>query len=305
MISPTIIVVTYNRLNLLRNCLEKINSQTHALHKILAIDNSSTDGSINYLNEIKLNNLYKMDVLLMAENTGGAGGFSSGMKAAFEQGADWIWMMDDDAAPHPNALAELLKIAKDPNTIYGSLAVNGVDTSWATILVNPPLGLVPLAKDVPAEAEVEMLPFLGFMIHRSMVEKIGLPDAGFFIAADDAEYCLRARRAGAKIVIAGKSHIEHPKTQTQTLNVLGRKIIYLSLPPWKRYYDTRNRLLIARKYHGMRLWTEALPGTFVRLIAAMIKEPRKLAQLHAFVAAVFDGLLGLKGKRHESWGIRQ
>lgn len=79
--------------------------------------------------------------------------------------------------------------------------------------------------------------------------------------------------------------------------------VYLQLPPWKRYYDTRNRLLIARKYHGYRLVTHTLPGSLVRLVFALWYEPHKLAQFWAFAAGLFDGLMGIKGKRHIWWRI--
>jgi GT2 family glycosyltransferase len=197
-----------------------------------------------------------------------------------------------------------MKIATNRTNVYGSVATNGEDTSWATTLLSPEEHIVSRVADVPEEAQVDSLPFLGFLIHADLVHTIGLPDEEFFIAADDIEYCLRAKRAGAKIFIAGMSHIEHPKTLTRTLTVLGKRVAYLSLAPWKRYYDTRNRLLIARKYYGVRLLTQAIPGSFVRLIAALRYEPRKLAQLWAFCTGMFDGLFGIKGRRHPKWGIR-
>lgn len=240
----------------------------------------------------------------MAENTGGAGGFSEGLKMAIAGGANWVWLMDDDACPHPTALEELLKIADNMDNVYGSLAVDGGNTSWSTALLDDNK-TVQLAEDVPPTARVAFLPLLGFLIHHSLVERIGFPDAEFFIAADDVEYCLRARRAGAEIVIAGKSRIEHPRTPLQTINCLGFRIAYLSLAPWKRYYDTRNRLLIARDYYGLRLFTETIPGSVVRLFAALRYEPHKAAQLWAWCCGMFDGLLGIKGKRHQKWGIRQ
>jgi GT2 family glycosyltransferase len=141
------------------------------------------------------------------------------------------------------------------------------------------------------------------MIHRELVETIGLPDAGYFIAADDIEYCIRAERSGAQLIVAGRSQIEHPKSEIYEVRLPGRRLICLRLPPWKRYYDTRNRLLIARKYYGIRLLTQTIPGSFVRLLATMLNEPCKGAQLWAFFAGMVDGLLGIKGRRHTKWGI--
>jgi len=142
------------------------------------------------------------------------------------------------------------------------------------------------------------------MIHRSLVDKIGLPDPGYFIAADDVEYCMRAVRSGARIFIAGQSRIEHPQAQTYLARLPGRELVCLRLPPWKRYYDTRNRLLIAREYYGVRLWTQTIPGSLLRLLACLIHEGRRPAQCWAFLAGFIDGLLGRKGRRHLAWGIR-
>lgn len=269
----------------------------------MVVDNASTDGTSQFLADYAAT-LPCVNVVSMPENAGGAGGFAAGLNAALERGANWIWMMDDDAAPHATALAELMEVADDPANIYGSLAVSGGDTAWLTTLLDPPIGTVEHADRVPVKATVESLPLLGLLVHRSLVARIGLPDADFFIAADDVEYCVRARRAGAKIIIAGKSRIEHPKSRPSHIRVFGQDVVFLSLPPWKRYYDTRNRLLIARKHYGMRLFTQAIPGSLVRLFAALLKEPRKLAQAHAFFAGFIDGLLGIKGKRHQKWGIR-
>jgi len=301
----TCVVVTFNRCTLLERCLLAIGAQTHPPHRLVIVDNASTDGTRNWLAEWVPEHAVYAECVPLAENLGGAGGFAEGLRIAIERGADWVWMMDDDAEPHPEALAELLKIANDPANVYGSLATHGTNTSWSTDLIDPPQRNVNEVIAVPPSARVRSLPFLGFLIHRDLVERIGLPDAGFFIAADDVEYCIRASLTGAQIIIAGKSHIEHPMAKRSITRVFGTDVIYLRLPPWKRYYDTRNRLLIARKYYGIRLLTQTIPGSFVRLFTALMYEPRKLAQLWAFCTGMFDGLLGIKGRRHTKWGIRQ
>lgn len=297
------VVVTFNRKDLLKQCLSSLVHQTLPLKVIHVVDNASTDGTLDELVREGWGGQRNIEILALSENTGGAGGFTAGLAHAIKQ-SEWVWMMDDDASPHPNALEELMKIATDTGTIYGSLAVHDSEPAWTTKVLIPPLGVVKQAHAVPAQAEVELIPFLGFLVHRDLVEKIGLPDKEFFIAADDAEYCLRARRAGAKILIAGKSQIEHPKAKSEDFRILGKNIIYLSLPPWKRYYDTRNRLLIARKHYGARLFTQAIPGSLIRFLAALLKEPNKPMQAYAFFAGFIDGLLGIKGRRHETWRIK-
>lgn len=298
------VIVTYNRKALLKHCFSAVTKQTRSLDRILIVDNASNDGTHEMLASEGSLTRSEVDLLALSSNTGGAGGFSVGLKHAIDNGADWIWMMDDDAEPHPTALEELMKVAIDHANIYGSLAVYNNETSWLTTVLEPPLGEVGYANAMPTAATVQSLPFLGFLIHRSLVNRIGLPDAGFFIAADDAEYCIRGQNAGAKIIIAGRSLIEHPKSRPYKVRILGRTLTCLALPPWKRYYDTRNRLLIARKHYGVRLFTQTIPGSFIRMLATLITEPRKGAQLWAWACGMFDGLFGIKGKRHEKWNIK-
>ncbi|MBS3952711.1 MAG: glycosyltransferase family 2 protein [Methylomicrobium sp.] len=293
------VIVTYNRLPLLQLCVGAIQSQTKSPDHILIIDNASTDGTDAWIHGISSNIIY----IRLTDNRGGAGGFAEGIQQALVHGADWIWMMDDDAEPLPNALEELLFVSNNPSHIYGSVAISGEYTSWGLSLVNKGNIGVDLIEDIPDRARVQFLPFLGFMIHRDLVNKMGLPDAGFFIAADDVEYCMRAASFGAQVIVAGKSRIKHPKAITYTLQLPGRSFTCLQLPPWKRYYDTRNRLFIARQYYGLRFWTHTIPASFLRLFGALRYEPRKLAQLWAFFTGFYDGLLNIKGKRHPFWHI--
>ena len=303
-IKTSAIIVSYNRLALLKKCLHSLSVQTLLADQIVVVDNASTDGTREWLQEWERSSHRAAQVILNEENLGGAGGFVMGLEAAIKNGADWIWMMDDDAAPHPTALEELIKIADNPDNIYGSLATNGANTSWLMTLLGEPSITTKSKADIPPKAEVQMLPFLGFLIHKNLVKKIGLPDPGFFIAADDVEYCLRAQRAGAKIIVAGNSHIEHPASYPYIFRLPGYTLTCLKLPPWKRYYDTRNRILIAKRHYGFKLYSQTIPASFIRMLATLIHEPDKLVQLKAFAAGMIDGLLNRTGRRHDKWALK-
>lgn len=299
----TTVIVTFNRKALLEKCLLSIAAQTHAPDRVLVVDNASTDGTPTWAAQWLSHSLPQAELIALHQNTGGAGGFSEGLRVAVEGGADWVWMMDDDAEPQPDALAQLMRIATDPHNVYGSLATHGEETSWPMTLLGTPQLTTSRVSEIPERAVVQMLPFLGFLIHSELVATIGLPDSGFFIAADDVEYCLRAQESGATIFVAGKSHIEHPKSRPYEVRLLGYTLTALELPPWKRYYDTRNRLFIARKYYGIKLFTQTIPGSFIRLFAALLNEPRRGAQLWAWSCGMIDGLRRKDGRRHDKWGI--
>ncbi|WP_295266446.1 glycosyltransferase, partial [Veillonella sp.] len=88
------IVVTYNRLELLKECIQALQSQSLALD-ILVVDNNSNDGTRGYIEKLALTNkniIYKNT----GENLGGAGGFNFGLKIAAKMDYEYVWIMDDD-----------------------------------------------------------------------------------------------------------------------------------------------------------------------------------------------------------------
>ncbi len=99
------VVVTHNRRQLLAASLEAIFGQSRLPDRVHVIDNASDDGTADMVTDrfptTSLNRL--------TSNTGGAGGFAAGLAFALDDGADLVWLMDDDTVPAPNALAELLE----------------------------------------------------------------------------------------------------------------------------------------------------------------------------------------------------
>lgn len=303
--SITTIIVTYNRKALLMRCLAAVAGQTRKPDRILIVDNASTDGTRELLHSEGWLSRSDVELLALKDNTGGAGGFSAGLKRATEIGTGWTWMMDDDAEPCPDALEVLLNRPLSSENLYGSAAVAGELLSWP--MSSPggkPEDTIYTVEQLPKQLDVQFIPFLGILVSCEMVRRIGLPDAGFFLAADDVEYCLRAREAGAKIILVGSSRIAHPASERYRLWLPGRPFYSLRITPWKRYYDVRNRIFVARRYHGSKLWYSTLPGSFLRLFATLWHEKNRWQQIKAFYAGVIDGLLGRKGRRHELWGIK-
>ena len=111
--STAAVIVTYNRKALLKECLLALLSQTTACD-ILVIDNHSTDGTAAAVEDIikdKSSNERRITYIDTGANLGGAGGFSYGIKEAAQRGYEYIWIMDDDCVPEPDALEELFSAA--------------------------------------------------------------------------------------------------------------------------------------------------------------------------------------------------
>ncbi len=295
-------VVTYNRKALLAHCLEALHAQTRQPDRILVVDNASTDGTVQALEASGWLARPGFELLRLADNTGGAGGFQAGVLRALGDGADWVWMMDDDAMPRHDALQALMAVDPDPASLYGSVAVQGSTLVWPMERADArePARIEDLAQ-APAVCDVLFLPFLGLLASAPLVRRIGPPDASLFLAVDDVEFCLRARRTGARVHLVSASRIDHPLAHRTAVRVGWRTVYTLRLPPWKRYYDVRNRLLVARAHHGAALWYAALPGTLLRWVVTLLTEPERGAQCRAFFGGVVDGLLNRRGRRHDIW----
>ncbi len=297
------VVVTFNRKNLLIQCVSSLFSQTRRPDKIFIIDNNSEDGTCELFSPHGLLNTENIEYVRLNENIGGSGGFYVGMKEAHLQGFDWVWLMDDDADPYHDALECLEKNTRSKGTNYGSIAVCGNHLSWGVGDFRRKNVAYELWDELPDVVETWMLPFIGFLVSEFTMDKVGYVDPHYFIAADDVEYCYRCRKHGISTMAIKKSKIKHPRAVSVAVNVLNKKIGCLDLNPIKRYYDTRNRILLARKYFGFRCISETLPASLVRLYLSLIRSNDKKEQLRAFWMGTIDGLFGLKGRRHDHWRL--
>lgn len=120
-----VVLVTFNRLELLKKSINSVLSQTTPVKKIFIINNHSTDGTENYLKGYQNDNRFK--VINLKENLGGAGGFSAGLKAAYGDGPyDYYWIMDDDTLPEPDALKNLLKVELPAGVLASNVLWRGI-----------------------------------------------------------------------------------------------------------------------------------------------------------------------------------
>ena len=295
------VVVTHNRKDILLRTLRALLQQGAALGAIYLTDNASSDGTPQALRQAGLLADRRLHYLRLEHNSGGAGGFAHGLERAWRQGFDAYWLMDDDACPTPHALEHLLDAASnhDDCAAYGSAAVAwserhaGLVLSCTAVLAQPIPGhpsVIQRHALLPEVAEVENLPFLGFLVSHRLVTKAGLPDASYFIDCDDIEYGQRLRRCGAALHLVKKSLIHHPLPRAEMIPVLGRRFYHMQKTPQRRYWEVRNRLITARRYYGSRLWTQTLPGIAIRLGLAMRHGDQPWAQLKAFWAGLHDGL---------------
>lgn len=231
------VVVTFNRLDLLKDTLKSLSGQTRPLDQIVVVNNGSTDGTAEWLETHD-----DLDVVTQ-ENVGGAGGFKTGMQRAFQAGAEWIWVMDDDVAPASNALQRLLekKHISDclmPQRVY----LDGTPCWWGHVFDlrkrSVVFGTRPREQDPNKDCcFVNTGCFEGMLIHRRVIEKVGLPDERFFISWDDTIYGLLVSRV-TNLVVVRDATIVRAKTYEEQKKV----------SPLFAYYHFRNFHLVGEYY---------------------------------------------------------
>ncbi len=188
------IVVTYNRLPMLRRCLAALEAQQGAFADILVVDNHSTDGTGRALAPLaEAGRLCYYDT---GANLGGAGGFSFGMKRAVEAGYTHLWVMDDDCIPEPMALAALVAADRRLAGEYGFLSGRALwkDGSLCRMNIQKTTLRSRLDSMERSLEPVMMATFVSAFFPAERVRAVGLPIKEFFIWADDLEYTRRLSR---------------------------------------------------------------------------------------------------------------
>ena len=190
------IVVTYNRLELLKECIQALQSQSLALD-ILVVDNNSNDGTRGYIEKLALTNkniIYKNT----GENLGGAGGFNFGLKIAAKMDYEYVWIMDDDCIVQYDALAVFIDFINKTKSSFGFLSSKVLWRDGSLCMMN--IQRKSMYKNVSGKEfdelvlDIKMASFVSLFIPMKVVKELGFPIKDFFIWTDDWEYTRRISR---------------------------------------------------------------------------------------------------------------
>jgi rhamnopyranosyl-N-acetylglucosaminyl-diphospho-decaprenol beta-1,3/1,4-galactofuranosyltransferase len=250
------VVVTFNRRELVTRLEATLDTGRVVPDEVVVVDNASTDGTAQAL--AALETTTPLSVVALTENTGGAGGFHTGLATALERGAELVWLMDDDGTPAPDCL-ELLLPHLDTHDFLGPAVVSEDDPARLCFPIRVPgtSRVLHRVGDLEAAAPAGLLddvviPFNGVLVTRKLVERIGLPREEFFIWGDDVEYLWRARAAGARIATVVPARFSHPSTDDLgTPLMFGRTTYNHSPSDLKHYCMCRNNVVNLREHVGL------------------------------------------------------
>lgn len=265
MVTVAGVVVTFNRLEKLKTVIASIEAQTHSVETLFVIDNASTDGTHEYLAELKTS--VPLQVVTMTTNSGGAGGFAEGMRRGYASGADHVWIMDDDCYPQPGALEALV------SGFESAVDELGGDVPFACSVVKFTDGSIcEMNNPVPTwdwgrllvtgqkNVMVTACSFVSVLIPRWAIAEYGLPYSEYFIWFDDREYTLRLSKRCPGVQVLD-SVVIHDMGDNRGVNFA----MVDSKSLWKFAYGVRNEASWQLHHRGFLYFVEFGARLFVSL----------------------------------------
>jgi rhamnopyranosyl-N-acetylglucosaminyl-diphospho-decaprenol beta-1,3/1,4-galactofuranosyltransferase len=300
-----VVVVTYNRSDLLVECLDAVFGQTRPVDEVILVDNASTDGTPELLATSGYLARPEVRYLRLARNVGSSGGFAAGFEAAKSSSSDWLWAMDDDAEPAPDCLRLMLESppAADPATVcvcpkvvYPDGSLNDVMRADFRRRLRPLPASRYRAGEYPA---IGVTSFVGPLYRMDAVRALDPPKAEFFVWGDDVEYSLRLRRRG-QIRLVPESVIVHKPASQSHANRRSR--VWNALLPvrmyptplegfWQNLCGLRNYLWTKRQYEGQSALSAA--GTTLQFVVKhLLYDERPLRRIPWILRYARDGRRG-------------
>lgn len=256
-----IIVLTWNGKALTLDCLDSLRELDYQNVEIVTVDNASTDGTAEAVRE-----RYGDSVTLIvnSENAGFSKGNNVGIKYALEKGADLVLLLNNDTTVSPVLVDGLVSAFRDAPDV--GIAGPKIFYSYPPDRIWFAGGEVFLARGIARHIglreidrgqydkvrDVDYITGCALMARRQVFIQIGMLDPAYGAYFEDTDFCMRARRAGYRVVYTPAGKVWH-RISASTGGQLGRRKIMRKLRSTFRFFG---------KYASPRHWL-TLPFFFL------------------------------------------
>lgn len=300
-----VVLVTYNRLDKLKIALECYEKQTYLPKKMIVVNNASNDGTTEYLKEWqKKKTSFEKKVINLQTNTGGSGGFYTGLSQSLRGKFDYVWVSDDDAFPEKDCfeIANNFLIKNknmDISAVCGSVINRGKIDIVHRRRLKKILGFIIQTfvskKEYSKEHfKLNLFTYVGTFINVNKMKKAGLTKKDYFIYCDDTEHSYRMSLVG-NIYCLPKMKIIHDGPLNNGKDGVNWKLFYgirnsidFVKSDFSKIYYLTYKIYFRLKYYGMItiLWPNKRKG--YKLVNDAIKAGKK-------------GILGLDKVYRPGW----
>lgn len=239
-------VVANGRDELLKRSLRGILNQSMQMDTVLVVDNARQKSTKQICKK------HAVKYIDGHSSLGGAGGFATGMKLALDEGADYIWLLDDDGFPTQNCLRVLFdRMSSDSLSIVCPLSVsdsNPERTSNAIWLGLKKTSDVDLLRSKVFINNLVQF-FNGVLLTADTIRLVGFPNKELFLRGDEVDYYFRCRRTGLRMGMSTSASYFHQSSDIE-YGMNRDKLLSANIPdePMKRYYQFRNRGYVVRQH---------------------------------------------------------
>ena len=284
------VLVSYNRRDLLEKALDSLCRAARLPDALVVVDNASTDGAREYLQELALAQALPLplDLVTLEKNTGGAGGFAVGMAQALaHHDPDLVWIMDDDTEPQAQTLAAAVKVWES-FPAWDRPAFVASQVLWSDGR-NHPMNTMRSrfggnAADVRRARQVNARPirsasFVSLFIDAQALREVGLPVVDYFLWNDDFEFTGRLARYRLALLSEDSQVLHHTKVFDSNTVEIGERF----------YFEVRNKLWCYLRSDAFAWWERCLYGySTLRRWVRMVRNSRRRRLV---LAAGWRGLL--------------
>lgn len=281
------VVVTYNRKDLLSQCISKLLHQQNVSCDVIVIDNASTDGT----DEMIRSQYNQAEVIYIntGSNLGGAGGFQYGVKEAVRSQYEYIWIMDDDTLPEENALEEFFKVDNSLQGKWGFLSsvAYWIDGSICRMNIQKKTIFKHIGKKEYKEniAPIKMCSFVSLLVKRTTIQEVGLPIGEYFIWTDDYEFTGRISQK-YPCYLVNHSKVTHAMKNHTRVNFATDDASRIE----RYHYIYRNDVHCYRQY-GFKGWLYIILKDLYSIINVLIKSPdNKLKKISIIFLGLKEGI---------------
>jgi rhamnosyltransferase len=253
---------------------------------IIVVDNGSCPADLPAHDDPTLEG--RVEIMANGENRGIGAALNQGLRRASERGFSWALTMDQDSLPLPNLVAagrRAFEAHPQPQQL-AAIGASVVDAGE-------------LSASAAAYRRMKAVITSGTLQSIPIWERLGGFREDYFIDCIDTEFCLRARARGLEIIQSTEAALSHRIGIPTQKWVMGRWMIPTNHSPLRRYYVTRNRISLWRKYARSdgRFVAKDMRQTVREWIGIAFAESDRPAKLRAILAGLWDGLFGRYGPR--------
>ena len=271
-----IVVLNWNGKRDTLACLASLEKLQYPDVHVIVVDNGFADDSVDAIRSLYPPESGRLTVIENGKNLGYTGGNNVGIRQALNNGAEFIWLLNNDTLVEPDSLGLLLRAAlanpsagilgprvlcyPDTHLLYSKGESFNLWFNRRTVNVGEED-----RRDEVKPRKVDYVVGCSMLVSKKIIEQVGLLDETYFAYFEEIDWCFRGRKAGFEVLYVPEAVIYHK----------GGASTGGTISPLASYYRTRNWIYFMRKHAAFYHWFTFVPlFTYVfarRFLKAMVR----------------------------------